>query len=122
MIKLNEKIGQYEADNLIMGTCPPCRTGGGYLVPGTGDLARGTVLAKNAEGKLDVLGNAEGAKAYGILTDPVKGSEEETPVTVYISGKFNRNKISVAEGYTMTEDDLDTLRAYGIEFTAAMTY
>ena len=91
-------------------------------MPGTGDLARGTVLAKNAEGKLDVLGNAEGAKAYGILTDPVKGSEEETPVTVYISGKFNRNKISVAEGYTMTEDDLDTLRAYGIEFTAAMTY
>lgn len=122
MIKLNEKIGQYEADNLIMDTCPPCRTGGGYLVPGTGDLARGTVLAKNSEGKLDVLGKTKGTKAYGILTDPVKGSNEETPVTVYIGGKFNRNKISVAEGYTMTEDDFDTLRAYGIEFTAAMKY
>lgn len=105
-----------------MGTCPPCRTGGGYLVAGTGDLARGTVLAKNSEGKLDVLGRTEGAKAYGILTDPVKDSGEETPVTVYISGKFNRNKISAAEGYTMTEDDLDALRAYGIEFTAALKY
>lgn len=147
MIELNKKIAQCEPDDLVVGTYPPCRAGGGYLVAGSGDLPRGTILAKNAEGKLEVLGksagaetdgistnsetNSEGetpevqgkttgAKAYGILTDPVKNSEEEIPVTVYISGKFNSNKVSVAKGYTITEDDLDTLRAYGIELTAAM--
>lgn len=122
MIELNKKIAQYEPDDLIVGTYPPCRAGGGYLVANSGDLPRGTILAKNAEGKLEVLGKTTGAKAYGILTDPVKNSEEETPVTVYISGKFNSNKVSAAEGYTITEDDLDTLRAYGIELTAAMKY
>lgn len=141
MIELNKKIAQYEPDNLVAGTYPPCRAGGGYLVANSGDLPRGTILAKNADGKLEVLGKSaetetitEGetsdaedktvssAKAYGILTDSVKNSEEETPVTVYISGKFNSNKVSAAEGYNITEDDLDTLRAYGIELTAVMKY
>ncbi len=122
MIELNEKIACCELDDLIVDTYPPCRVGGGYLAADAGDLARGTVLAKNAEGKLEVLGKTEGAKAYGILADPVKSGNGEIPVNVYISGKFNRNKISAAEGYTMTEDDIDTLRAYGIELTAAMKY
>ena len=122
MIELNKKVAQYEPDDLVVDTYPPARAGGGYLTAGSGDLPRGTILAKNGDGKLEVLGKNTDSKAYGILTDPVENSDEETPVTVYISGKFNSNKVSAAEGYTITEDDKDTLRAYGIELTAALTY
>ena len=32
------------------------------------------------------------------------------------------NKITVKDGYTLSESDKDKLRAYGIEFTAALKY
>lgn len=40
-------------------------------------------------------------------------------MTIYIGGKFNSNRIIMKDSYQMTEADKDTLRKYGIEFTAA---
>lgn len=113
-------------DNLIVGTDPATRVGSAVLRKGTGILKRGTVLAKSsADALLVTLGTeaeeSETLEAYGILTDDVDISADDVPATIYIGGLFNANRIIVADSYTMTENDKDTLRKYGIEFKAAFT-
>lgn len=123
--ELLNKLGTVTADNLIAGTDPALRIGSGLLRKNTGELKRGTVLAKSSkDGTLVTLGTAsvgdETLEAYGILTDDITvPADEDVHMTIYISGKFNSNKIILAKGYTMTETDKDTMRKYGIEFTAA---
>ena len=123
--ELLNKLGTVTADNLITGTDPALRIGSGLLRKNTGELKRGTVLAKSSkDGTLVTLGTAsagdETLEAYGILTDDITvPADEDVHMTIYISGKFNSNKIILAKGYTMTETDKDTMRKYGIEFTAA---
>ena len=125
--ELLNKLGKVEADNLVVGTVPALRVGSGKLRKNSGAMKRGTVLAKSsADGALVILGTekAEGEtlEAYGILTDDIDVPEsEDVNMTIYISGKFNTNRIILADGYTMTENDKDTLRKYGIEFAAAAT-
>lgn len=122
MIELSQKVAVMEPDDLIADTQPPCRTGGATVKSGAGELKRGTVMAKGADGLLDILGKDPDAEAYGVLTDDINAADEDLPVTIYIGGKFNSNKITVADGYTITEKDKDTLRKYGIELTAALSY
>ena len=123
--ELLNKLGTVTADNLIAGTDPALRIGSGLLRKNTGELKRGAVLAKSSkDGTLLTLGTAsagdETLEAYGILTDDITvPADEDVHMTIYISGKFNSNKIILAKGYTMTETDKDTMRKYGIEFTAA---
>ena len=123
--ELLNKLGTVTADNLIAGTDPALRIGSGLLRKNTGELKRGTVLAKSSkDGTLVTLGTTsvddETLEAYGILTDDITvPADEDVHMTIYISGKFNSNKIILAKGYTMTETDKDTMRKYGIEFTAA---
>lgn len=123
--ELLNKLGTVTADNLIAGIDPALRIGSGLLRKNTGELKRGTVLAKSSkDGTLVTLGTAstddETLEAYGILTDDITvPADEDVHMTIYIGGKFNSNKIILAKGYTMTETDKDTMRKYGIEFTAA---
>ena len=125
--ELLKKLGNVEADNLVVGTVPALRVGSALLRKNSGELKRGTVLAKSSvDGTLVILGTKaatdEKLEAYGILTDDITvPANEDVHMTIYISGKFNSNKIILAAGYTMTEADKDTLRKYGIEFTAAAT-
>ena len=125
--ELLKKLGSVEADNLVVGTVPALRVGSALLRKNSGELKRGTVLAKSSvDGTLVILGTKpttdETLEAYGILTDDISvPADEDVHMTIYISGKFNSNKITLAAGYTMTEADKDTLRKYGIEFTAAAT-
>lgn len=127
---LNRKIITAEPDDLVVGTTPPLRIGSAVVRKGAAavSLKRGTVMAKSSvDAKLVVLGSAaadkETLEAYGILTDNIEvGTDEDYTAEIYIGGKFNSNKISVADGYTMSETDKDTLRKYGIEFTAALKY
>ena len=125
--ELLKKLGNVEADNLVVGTVPALRVGSALLRKNSGELKRGTVLAKSSvDGTLVILGTQpatdETLEAYGILTDDISvPADEDVHMTIYISGKFNSNKIILAAGYTMTEADKDTLRKYGIEFTAAAT-
>lgn len=125
--ELLKKLGSVEADNLVVGTVPALRVGSALLRKNSGELKRGTVLAKSSvDGALVILGTRpatdETLEAYGILTDDISvPADEDVHMTIYISGKFNSNKIILAAGYTMTEADKDTLRKYGIEFAAAAT-
>jgi len=48
------------------------------------------------------------------------GTAADAPVAVYTAGCFDLNRITVHDGYTMTEADRDKLRERGIVFKAAM--
>ena len=130
MTELSQKIGEMHPDDLVINTQPPCRIDGATVRKNTAAqlLKRGSVMAKSSvDGKLVILGSTaatgETLEAYGILTDNIEvGTSEDVSTTIYISGKFNSNKITVADGYTITEKDKDTLRKYGIELTAALSY
>lgn len=129
MTELGNKIvttAESEPDNLIVGTTPEPKVGNAVLKQCEGILERGTMLAKSSkDAKLVILGTAAGSgetlEPYGILTDDTDATEGDTPVTVYISGMFNANKVICKDSYIMTEADKDTLRKYGIEFKAAFT-
>ena len=123
--ELLKKLGTVSADNLVAGTDPALRVG--KLRKNTGKLKRGTVLAKSSkDGTLVILGttasssDSEVLEPYGILTDDITvPADEDVNMTIYIGGKFNSNRIIMKDSYQMTEADKDTLRKYGIEFTAA---
>lgn len=127
MTELSQKVAEMKPDDLIAGTQPPCRVGGAVVRKGAGKLKRGTLLAKSStDAKLVILGSTaatgETLEPYGVLCDDVEvGTDEDLSTTIYISGKFNANKITVKDGYTITENDKDTLRKYSIELTAALS-
>lgn len=126
MSNLNRKLGEMNYDGLISSTNPSVLIDG-KKIRTTGSEAtykRGTVFAKsNKDNKLVVLGTAaadgETLKADCILCDDITvDAGADAIATVYIAGCFNTNKITVADGYTMTEADRDILRMYGIIFRA----
>ena len=61
-----------------------------------------------------------GGNAYAILCDDtVVGTSAEVNAPIYIAGCFDLNKCTVAEDYTVSDDDKYTLRALGIIFKSA---
>ena len=59
---------------------------------------------------------------HGILCDDIEigeGDDAEIPVVIYTAGCFDPEKVTAAEGYTLTEEDKDKLRTYSIIFRAA---
>jgi len=108
-----ETLGKMSPDNLIAGNDVKLITGSGVIASGAGKLSRGTVLGLNAEGKLAVLGG-EGLTAHAILCDDVDASAADTVAEIYLTGQFNKNKLIVAQDYTMTSADIQALRNGGI--------
>lgn len=126
MSNLNRKVGEMTYDGLISSTNPSVLIDG-KIIRTTGSevtYKRGTIFAKSdKDNKLVILGTAaasgETLKADCILCDDITvGATEDAIATVYIAGCFNTNKVTLAEGYSLTEADKDTLRAYGIIFKA----
>ena len=110
------KVGECGQDNLIAGLSPRALTTGVNIAAGAGKLARGTVLSRKEDGTCGVMA-AGGTPAY-VLADPVDASGTEAAAAVaYRSGNFNPDAVTVAEGYTLTAADKDTLRKYDIIFT-----
>lgn len=105
--ELLKKLGTVSADNLVAGTDPALRIGTGKLRKNTGELKRGTVLAKSSkDGTLVILGttasssDSEVLEPYGILTDDITvPADEDVNMTIYIGGKFNSNKIIMKDSY-----------------------
>jgi len=63
-----------------------------------------------------VLGDA--AVPSAILAEDVEvGTSADETAVAYRCGNFNPEALIVQEGYTLSEDDLDTLRKYDIIFT-----
>lgn len=120
--ELVRKIGSVGIDNLIAHIDPPAIAFGVTIrkLATKGTLKRGTIMAKSsADGKLVVLGT-EAAKdetltANCVLTDDTEvGTEADETATAYRQGCFNKDAITVKDGYTITETDIDELRRYNI--------
>ena len=114
--KLNETITSSEYDELINSPVPEADVCSVTIkgLTETTELKRGTVLAVK-DGKAEVLGsNTEGAVASHILADNVTVGTADTHADAYRAGHFNRNKLIVAEGYTLTKADEEELRKVGI--------
>ena len=124
---LNAKVGEMEYDNLVVDLVPEVEVRGGTIrkLAEATTLKRGTILAKSSnDNTLVVLGTAaadgETLTPDCILCDDTKvGTDADVSVSVYTAGCFNTNRVHVAYGYTITEEDFDALRKYSIVFKAA---
>ena len=77
----------------------------------SGVLKRGTALALK-DGKCVILGT-EGATAAYVLAEDVD-SAEEVIAEVFRTGHFIKNGLIVAEGYEITDSDVEEFRKAGI--------
>ena len=118
MAKYFEKLGEMVADNLIANTDVKAITASGTIASGAGVLVRGTVVATDSNGKLVAM--ASGKTPYAVLCDDVDATEADAVAEVYLTGRFNKNALVVAEGYTLTAADINTLRNGGIFVEAAV--
>lgn len=122
---LHEKVGSVEFPQLFASIDPPALVRGGTIrkLGAKATLKRGTIMAKSSgsagDGKLVMLGETaasnETLTADCILTDDIEvGTSADENVTVYFTGDFNIDAVTVKSGYTITEDDKDALRMKGI--------
>lgn len=130
---LVNKVGECGQDNLIARLFPRALTMGIKVAAGEGALKRGTILSAQEDGTYVVCGKkittGEGDDAKtetasnpsAILVEDVDASgDEDVTAVAYRSGNFNPNAVIVADGYTLTVADKDTLRKYDIVFTDMM--
>ena len=118
--ELRQKLGSMEYDGLITGLNPPTRVDGGTIAklaaPAT--LKRGTLLGKADSGLLSIY-DGTGTPDCILCDDTEVGTAEYVPVDVYVAGCFDPEKVTVGDGYTITQADKDKLRTYSIVFKAA---
>lgn len=120
MKHMNENVGSVEYDELINSGTPELDVCS-VIVAGLSEattLKRGTVLAVKDD-KAAVLAEGAGDASY-ILADDTPVGTTDTTVVAYRAGHFNRNKLIVAEGYTLTSADEDALRQRGIILDTAL--
>lgn len=138
---LVNKIGECGQDNLIARLFPRALTTAIKIRREAKEekvYKRGTILAvSSADGYAVILGTEAQAPADGegetttadpeILTasyilakDVTVSTAEEAVAVAYRSGNFNPNAVIVADGYTLSAADKDTLRKYDIVFTNMM--
>ena len=118
---LVNKVGEVGYEKLIAGVLPPLLIGGGTIAGVEAETVypRGTVLALDTDtGLLCILGTEakkdQTLAANCILTDEVTAGAANVDVTVYIQGCFIPDALIVADGYTLTAADRDSLRTHGI--------
>ena len=118
--ELHQKLGSMEYDGLITGLTPPIRVDGGIIAKMAAPtlLKRGTLLGKAGTGLLAAY-DGTGTPDCILCDDTEVGTEADILVEVYAAGCFDPQKVTLADGYTMTQADKDKLRAYSIVFKAA---
>ena len=106
MALYTEKIGELSHDNLIANL--NVKQVVQSITVASGTLKRGTVV--DATGKpltTDLI-------PHGILCDDVDASAGAVVAEVYVAGCFNKNALIVADGYTLTAENIKALRDGGI--------
>lgn len=84
-------------------------------------LKKGSVLGATATGECSILSGAEGATAsYVLAEDTVLSTTGTVTAEAYETGKFVRESLIVADGYTMSVGDERALRDAGIFLVNAM--
>lgn len=126
-MELGKKLGEMAYDGLVTNLTPSVQVSGGTIckLGAEATYKRGTLLAKSAkDGKLYILGTT--AASGDTLTpdcilcdETAVGTAADVPTAVYTAGCFDPEKVTVADGYTLTEADKDKLRERGIVFKAA---
>lgn len=116
MANLMNKVGEIGQDNLISRLFPRALTNAVVIAAGAGSLKRGTVLSPKDDGTYEIM-KAGGTPSCILVTDVDASGAENVPAAVYTAGNFNPKAVIVADGYTLTAGDKDTLRKYGITFT-----
>lgn len=121
MAELNRKVGEMNYDGLITDLNPPVQVRGGTMagLAAAETYPRGTILAKSDDNKLYILAAGAGTPDC-ILCDDTEIDEDDVNAAVYTAGCFNPEKVTVADGYTITEADKDELRKRNIVFRAAL--
>ena len=129
MARLDKVIGAVEPDDLIVDTDPPTDVVTVTLAASVGAVKRGAVVVGTPGGNdfAPLTGEADAEKALYIVADDAdtkseSESGEETPVDVYRTGHFAREKVTEATGYTLTADDEERLRKSGILLSTLLDY
>lgn len=108
--------GNYIPSNLFSGHVMPQVSDGAVIASGQ-NLARGAVLGKvTADGKLKLVDKAavDGSeKVYAILAEDVDASLADKAAPIFLTGEFNENALTVAEGTTVADIKISA-RAVGI--------
>ena len=109
-----------EFDGLVTDLTPRTQVSGGVIAKGAAltTYKRGTVLGMSEGGTLSIY-DGTGTPNCILCDDTDVGTEEDANVAVYISGCFDPNKVTLADSYELTADDIDQLRMRGIIFKAA---
>lgn len=122
---LNRKVDEMSYDKLISGMNPPVKVASGVIakLAAAASYKRGTVLCRSSgeggDGKLKILGTAA-ASNETLTPDCVLCDDEDIDAAadvnaaVYVAGCFNPDALIVAEGYTITQTDMDKLRERGL--------
>lgn len=120
MTELSKKIGDMEFDGLVTDLTPHIQVSGGVIAKGAAltTYKRGTVLGMSEGGTLSIY-DGTGTPNCILCDDTDVGTEEDANVAVYISGCFDPDKVTLADSYELTADDIDQLRMRGIIFKAA---
>lgn len=126
-MELGKKLGEMAYDGLVTNLTPSVQVSGGTIckLGAEATYKRGTLLAKSTkDGKLYILGTTAASgdtlTPNCILCDAAAvGTVQDVLATVYTAGCFDPEKVTVADGYTLTEADKDKLRERGIVFKAA---
>lgn len=110
------KIEEMKYDGLITDIKPHVQVGGGMIAGGEAEktYVRGTVMAVDDGGYLVPM--ADGLTPNCILCDDTVVGTEDVHVTVYTAGCFDGDKVTVSDGYTLTDTDKDELRMRNIVF------
>jgi len=124
MKELNRKIGDMEYDGLITDLNPPVEVRGRVIAKQSSEktFLRGTIFARSkADSKLYILGSTpdtgDTLTPDCILCDDSEiGTVNDLDTPVYTAGCFHPGKVTVADGYTISDADLDELRKRNIVF------
>lgn len=138
--RLDENLGAVEYDGLIVSNNPVADVFTVTIRKEASTAAtypRGTVLALSAngtgsDGKMVILGtdpHKTGETADEVLTancilaeDTDVSTTADVTALAYRTGHFARNKLIVAQGYTLTAADEESLRTSGILLSDAIRY
>jgi len=110
--RLDHDIATVDFENLVIGGA---QVGTVKLQAAQGALKRGTVI--DATGAVLTTG---GTAKYILAEDVTVDDSEPTVAVVYITGKFVRNSLIVAPGYTFADADAENLRDVTIFVEDAM--
>lgn len=115
MADLFKKKAEFIPDSLIADNDFPIMANGIKVAGGQGILKRGTLVGLS-NGKAYVTGSSVDSTSigvFGVLTDDIEETTEDTISTAYVTGVFNKGAI-ILDSSAKLDDYKEELRKLGI--------